>query len=211
MAAYSDHDHDHDHGSGPGPGETYEEHALHSKYQPQKHWGLGWRAESTLFYCFVIPSWCFEIASAVLGSFENTEAHPFIATCTIWLVLWATAWLQTAVLMVQRASWVRDEANLEDRKQYLYLSVRLQRLMMLTISLVTWIIALPVFIQAYVRRDHFDDLPYWLIFLLFFIFNIVGCVMNAYNNITWELDRLLYEEGEPPMKHTRLAIVGISS
>jgi hypothetical protein len=82
---------------------------------------------------------------------------------------------------------------------------------MLTYPQVTWIIALPVFIQAYVQREDYDDLANWLIFLLFFIFNIVGCVMNAYNNITWELDRLLYEEGEPPMKHTRLAILGISS
>ena len=46
-------------------------------------------------------------------------------------------------------------------------------------------------------------------FLLFFIINTVMCVMNAYNNISWECDRLHYEEGAPPMKHTRLAILGI--
>lgn len=82
---------------------------------------------------------------------------------------------------------------------------------MLIDAQVTAIICLPTFIQAYVQRDSYDDLAYWLVFLLFFIFNTVGCVMNAYNNITWESDRLHYEEGEPPMKHTKLAILGIPS
>jgi hypothetical protein len=36
-----------------------------------------------------------------------------------------------------------------------------------------------------VQRDSLDDLPYWLIFMLVFIVDTVGCVMNAYNNITW--------------------------
>jgi hypothetical protein len=44
-----------------------------------------------------------------------------------------------------------------------------------------------------------------------FIFNIVGCVMNAYNNITWESDRLEYEEGHSPYGNTLLAILGIPS
>ncbi|CZT14583.1 uncharacterized protein RCC_12055 [Ramularia collo-cygni] len=190
-----------------GLGETEEQHRLHANYEAPKHWGLGRRSESILFYTFAIPSWCFEIAAAILGAFRGTSSNPFVATCTIWLVLWLTAWLQTAVLMIQRASWVRDEANLKDRKQYLYLSVRLQRLQM-----ITWIIALPVFIQAYVQRNNTGyNTAYWLLFLLFFIFNIVGCVMNAYNNITWELDRLLYEDGEPPMRHARLASLGIPS
>lgn len=35
--------------------------------------------------------------------------------------------------------------------------------------------------------------------------------MNAYNNITWESDRLMYEEGEQPFRVTRLAILGIPS
>ncbi|CAK1367210.1 hypothetical protein CB0940_10521 [Cercospora beticola] len=197
---------DHPDEYGPAPGETAEEHAAHKYFEPIRHWGLGRKQESVLFYCFTIPSWCFCIASAVLGSYRRTEAKSFIACATIWLVLWGTAWLQTATLMVQRASWTRDEANLKDRKQYLYLAVRLQRLMIVTAT-----ICLPTFIQAYVRRDSFKDTPYWLVFLLFFIFNTVGCVMNAYNNITWECDRLHYEEGEPPMRYTALAILGIPS
>lgn len=119
-------------GHGPAPGETPEQHAKHAAYNSQKHWGLGRRTECVLFYCFVIPSWCFEIASCVTGGLLKTRSHAFIATCTVWLVLWAAAWLQTATAMIQRASWLRDEANLKDRKQYLYLSVRLQRLMLVS-------------------------------------------------------------------------------
>ncbi|KAH9820411.1 hypothetical protein Tdes44962_MAKER10326, partial [Teratosphaeria destructans] len=116
---------------------------------------------------------------------------------------WA-AWLQTAIGMLRRASWVREEADLVARREFLSLAVRLNRLMMPTA-----LIALPVFIQAYVRRDDLRDLPYWLLFLLIFIWNTVFSVMNAYNNITWESDRLRYEEGEPPFRSTRLAILGI--
>ena len=49
----------------------------------------------------------------------------------------------------------------------------------------TALIAFCTFIPAYVQRDSLDDLPYWLIFMLIFIVDTVGCVMNAYNNITW--------------------------
>lgn len=49
----------------------------------------------------------------------------------------------------------------------------------------TALIAFCTFIPAYVQRDSLDDLPYWLIFMLVFIVDTVGCVMNAYNNITW--------------------------
>ncbi|KXT14268.1 hypothetical protein AC579_1281 [Pseudocercospora musae] len=207
MATVEDADMHYDaHGHGPAPGETAEQHAAHAYFEPIRHWGLGRKQEAILFYGFAIPSCCFAIAAAVIGSYDRTTSHAFTATATVWLVLWATAWLQTAVLMVQRASWTRDEANLKDRKQYLYLSVRLQRLMIINAT-----ICLPTFIQAYVQRTSYDDTAYWLLFLLFFIFNTVGCVMNAYNNITWECDRLHYEEGEPAMKHTRLAILGIPS
>lgn len=49
----------------------------------------------------------------------------------------------------------------------------------------TALIAFCTFIPAYVRRDSLDDLPYWLIFMMVFIVDTVGSVMNAYNNITW--------------------------
>lgn len=35
--------------------------------------------------------------------------------------------------------------------------------------------------------------------------------MNAYNNITWESDRLEYEEGHSPYGNTLLSILGIPS
>jgi len=66
------------------------------------------------------------------------------------------------------------------------------------------------FIPAYVLRDEENDLPYWLLFLLFFIIDTVICVMNAYNNISWTADRLTYEMGANPLKRgTALACVGI--
>jgi len=33
--------------------------------------------------------------------------------------------------------------------------------------------------------------------------------MNAYNNITWESDRLEFEEDEAPFRVARLAVLGI--
>lgn len=67
------------------------------------------------------------------------------------------------------------------------------------------------FIVGYTQRRELKDLAYWLLFLLAFIWNTVFSVMNAYNNITWESDRLQYEENEIHFKMTRLAILGIPS
>lgn len=71
--------------------------------------------------------------------------------------------------------------------------------------------ALVFFLVAYARRKNTDDLANWLLFLLFFIINTVCCVMNAYNNITWESDRLEYEEGSSPYSNTLYAILGYPS
>jgi hypothetical protein len=80
-----------------------------------------------------------------------------------------------------------------------------------------------------VQRDTLDDLPYWLIFMLVFIVDTVGCVMNAYNNITWvrrlpmlnqdqdhiantalqEADRLWFEDRIPGVPSTHVAVFGI--
>jgi len=79
----------------------------------------------------------------------------------------------------------------------------------LTASQPTAIIALATFIQAYVRRFSLKDLAYWLLFLLTFVWCTVFCVMNAYNNITWESDRLEFEEDEQPFRVARLAVFGI--
>ena len=82
----------------------------------------------------------------------------------------------------------------------------------LTIVQPTAVVGLATFIPAYVQRDKKPhDLPYWLLFLLIFIWNTVFSVMNAYNNITWESDRMKYEDGEQPFRIGKLAILGIPS
>ncbi|KAK5168675.1 uncharacterized protein LTR77_005984 [Saxophila tyrrhenica] len=191
---------------GHGYGETPEQHARHSSIPLTKHFGLPPYTEAALFYIWAFSSWLLEIAASVCGSYFSTGDYRFIATATPCMFCSWAAWLQTAIQMMQRASWVRDESNLVDRRRYLYLAVRLQRLM-----LPTALIALVTFIVAYVRRMDTDDVGNWLFFLLVFIFNIVGCVMNAYNNITWESDRLEYEEGSSPYGNTLLSILGIPS
>lgn len=118
----------------PGLGETSEQHAAHTNIAPTQHWGLSRQSEAIMFYCVAIPSWGLEIAAAVVGSYSHTFSHSFIACMTAFLVLHWWAWLQTAVGMMQRASWVRDESDLTDRRQFLYLAVRLNRLMMVCIS-----------------------------------------------------------------------------
>nr|OQO29726.1 hypothetical protein B0A51_02273 [Rachicladosporium sp. CCFEE 5018] len=168
------------------------------------HWGLPYAPENTLFYVFAIPSWILEIAAAVTGSVKKTPSAAFIGCVTAFLVLHWAAWLQTVFGMVQRASWRRSEESVEERVQFLWLAVRLQRLM-----LPTAIIALATFIPAYVQRDSEDDLAYWLLFLLFFIINTVCSVMNAYNNITWEADRLWFEDRIPGVPSAHYAIFGL--
>lgn len=118
------------HAAVPGIGETYEQHAQHDLIAPKAHWGLSPKAEATLFYCCAVPSWGLEIAAAVVGSYSHSWNPPFIVCISAFLVLHWMAWLQTAVGMMQRASWVRDESDLNDRRQFLHLAVRLNRLMM---------------------------------------------------------------------------------
>ena len=114
---------------GHGYGETLEQHAAHASTTPPRHFGLTDTNEAILFYCFAIPSWLLNIAAGVLGSYYDTEDNGFIGTVTAFLVFSWAAWWQTAVQMAQRASWVRDESSLPDRRRYLYLAVRLNRLM----------------------------------------------------------------------------------
>lgn len=113
-----------------GLGETEDQHAHHDEVPHKDHFGLDVRNETILFYCFAVPSWGLEIAAAVCGTYYHSWGTPFIATMSTFLALHWAAWLQTSVGMMQRASWVRDEADLVDRRQYLYFAVRLNRLMM---------------------------------------------------------------------------------
>ena len=125
-----EHDHPRPMEMGHGYGETAEQHAAHSSTPPARHFGLSPRGEKILFYSFAIPSWGFNIAAGILGSVYSTHYTNFIWTATVFQFLSWAAWWQTAIQMMQRASWVRDESNLPDRRRYLYLAVRLNRLML---------------------------------------------------------------------------------
>ncbi|EMC95978.1 hypothetical protein BAUCODRAFT_34738 [Baudoinia panamericana UAMH 10762] len=189
-----------------GLGETEEQHARHADIPEKKLWGMDRQTETVVFYIFFIISLCLLITAAALGSVGHSWSGPFVGVFTAFAVFHWAAWLQTAVGMCQRASWVRDEADLGTRRQFLFLAVRLNRMM-----LPTALVGFVVFLYAYARRWHLKDLAYWLLFLLTFIWNTVFSVMNAYNNITWESDRLEYEEGDHLYRISRLAIFGIPS
>ncbi|KAF2724343.1 hypothetical protein K431DRAFT_282187 [Polychaeton citri CBS 116435] len=178
---------------------------IEDEYPPKEHWGLPLLWENIIFYLFAAPAWALEIAAAAIGSYLRSDSIAFIVTVTLFCVFHWAAWIQTAIAMIQRCSWYRDsEQQMEEHRQFFFFSVRLQRLM-----LPTAVIALPTFIAAYVQRYSENDVAYWLLFLLFFIIDTVGCVVNAYNNITWEADILAYEEGIYPIKGSRFAILGL--
>jgi hypothetical protein len=117
---------------GHGYGETEEAHAHHAHVPHVPHWGLPPYTEAALFYIFASLSWAFLICASVLGSYYDSGNKKFIATATPCMFFSWAAWWQTVVGMMQRASWVRDESNLADRRKYLYFAVRLQRLMLVS-------------------------------------------------------------------------------
>jgi len=131
-------DHPHPADMGHGYGETPEQHARHAAPPQEKHFGLPPYSEAALFYVWAILSWGFEIAASVTGSYYSTGDHRFIATATVCMFCSWAAWWQTAIQMMQRASWVRDESNLTDRRRYLYLAVRLTRLMLVCLPCLTF-------------------------------------------------------------------------
>ena len=98
--------------------------------QLKVHWGLKWRDENILFYAFMVPALVLEIVAAGFGAYWKTSSDVFIGCVTAFQVLHWAAWGQTAFCMAQRSSWRREEETLEDRVQYLWYAVRLQRLML---------------------------------------------------------------------------------
>lgn len=113
-----------------GRGETAQQHAAHASTKHKQHFGLSLQNDEILFWCIAIPSWVLQIAAAITGSLLRTSSHAFIATMTPHFILHWAAWLQTAIGMTRRASWVRDEGDLVERTEFLVLAVRLNRLMM---------------------------------------------------------------------------------
>ncbi|EME81534.1 uncharacterized protein MYCFIDRAFT_176822 [Pseudocercospora fijiensis CIRAD86] len=197
MATVEDADMHYDaHGHGPAPGETAEQHAAHAYFEPIRHWGLGRKQEAILFYGFAIPS----------DRFLRQDDFPRIHRHR------------------HRLARVMGDCLASDRRAHGAASKLDERRSKPegpeAVSLLVCEITETddcASMNFWRPGNQCDNMPahlhpsisYWLVFLLFFIFNTVGCVMNAYNNITWECDRLHYEEGEPAMKHTRLAILGI--
>ncbi|QIW98920.1 hypothetical protein AMS68_004438 [Peltaster fructicola] len=182
------------------------------------HWGLPRLVETIIFYNFAILGWGCLIAAAAIAPYLRTNSVPFIVTITLGFVFHWSAWFQTAFAMFQRASWRREE-TLVERVQFLFFAIRLQRLMIVSTSnsgelpLIlpqpTAVICLVTFIQAYARRHEFHMITYWLLFLLMFIVNTVFAVMNAYNNITWEADRLWFNDNVDGIPKVIVAILGV--
>ena len=70
--------------------------------------------------------------------------------------------------------------------------------------MVTWAV-------AYRFRDKASSQAYWVIFLVVWILNIVVCIMNVYNNISWESDLLYQIAPEVHQGNFWLAVLGIRS
>ena len=94
------------------------------------HWGLHRKNETLLFYGMIIPCWALEIAAAAMGPYLRSGSTAFIVCITLFFVLHWAAWFQTAFAMMQRSSWRRDEEAVEERVQFLWFAVRLQRMML---------------------------------------------------------------------------------
>lgn len=61
------------------------------------------------------------------------------------------------------------------------------------IGMITWAI-------AYSYRKEASSVAYWIIFLALWIFDTCACIMNVYNNISWETD-VLYEMAPDKVPH----------
>ena len=70
--------------------------------------------------------------------------------------------------------------------------------------MVTWAV-------AYRFRNKASSPAYWIIFLVVWITNVVGCIINVYNNITWESDLLYQIAPQYPQGNFLLAMLGIRS
>jgi hypothetical protein len=99
------------------------------------HWGLHRKNETLLFYGMIIPCWALEIAAAAMGPYLRSGSTAFIVCITLFFVLHWAAWFQTAFAMMQRSSWRRDEEAVEERVQFLWFAVRLQRMMLVCYDL----------------------------------------------------------------------------
>ena len=70
--------------------------------------------------------------------------------------------------------------------------------------MVTWAV-------AYRFRFKASSSAYWIIFLVVWILNTVVCIMNVYNNISWESDLLYQIAPDVQQGNFWLAVLGIRS
>jgi hypothetical protein len=70
------------------------------------------------------------------------------------------------------------------------------------IGMVTWAV-------AYRYRGKASSSAYWIIFLVVWILNIVMCIMNVYNNISWESQLLYQIAPEYPQGNFWLGVLGL--
>lgn len=70
------------------------------------------------------------------------------------------------------------------------------------IGMVTWAV-------AYRFRGKASSPAYWIIFLVVWIFAIVVCIMNVYNNISWESQLLWQIAPDYPQGNFWLGVLGI--
>jgi uncharacterized membrane protein YhaH (DUF805 family) len=70
--------------------------------------------------------------------------------------------------------------------------------------MVTWAV-------AYRFRDKASSQAYWIIYLVVWIMNTVVCIMNVYNNISWESDLLYQIAPDVHQGNFWLGVLGIRS
>ncbi|RMD43743.1 hypothetical protein DV735_g1370, partial [Chaetothyriales sp. CBS 134920] len=162
---------------------------------------LARKYEYVLFYLFAIASWSLEITSGCVGSLYGAQSHVFIGTIVPFLVLYWAAFLQTVWMMA-----TAPRHTIPDRIAYLNLACRLQRLCApsAVMGMVIWAV-------GYRFRHSASSQAYWVIFLIVWIASTVVCMMNVYNNVTWESDLLHQIAPDYPQSNFWLGVFGIWS
>ncbi|KAL2421334.1 hypothetical protein ABEF95_016542 [Exophiala dermatitidis] len=157
--------------------------------------------EHVIFYFMAISSLGLEIAAACLGSLYGAQSHYFIATVTPFLALHWMAFFQNSWLMA-----TAERSAIADRIDYLNLACRFERLCVPTAitGMVTWAV-------AYRFRFKASSQAYWIIWLVVWIVDTVACIMNVYNNISWESDLLYQIAPHYPQGNFWLGVLGIRS
>ncbi|RMZ82411.1 hypothetical protein DV737_g2110, partial [Chaetothyriales sp. CBS 132003] len=143
---------------------------------------LARKYEYVLFYAFAITSWAMEITAGCVGSLYGAHSHVFIATIVPFLVTYC----------------------IPDRIAYLNLACRLQRLCAPSalIGMIIWAV-------GYRFRYKASSQAYWIIYLIVWIASTVVCMMNVYNNVTWESDLLQQIAPEYPQGNFWWGVLGI--